>query len=120
MERRVTDNSINFNGKVVNIGIDVHKLSWRIIAMVEGVVVKAVTIKPSNNVLKKVLSQFKGQYSSGERIRMGNITHTGNHRVRTLLVESSWTLIRKDPSLYRVYESTKKRRRLGDVLNLIT
>jgi len=35
MERRVTDNSINFNGKVVNIGIDVHKLSWRIIAMVE-------------------------------------------------------------------------------------
>jgi len=256
MKRRVTDNRINFNGKLVNIGIDVHKMSWRVTAMVEGVVVKAVTIKPSYSVLKKVLFQFKGaqirvayeagpalipiesgnrvktdkkdstklahylennllkrvwvlskeerahrqllrtrrqishhrsnvmrqikslllfhgihspyevvkwlrsingdeyivhslnvlvdlyeyltqqvnelteevmlqdvtrfrsadqlsafigvtpsQYSSGERVRMGSITHLGNHRVRTLLVESSWTLIRKDPALYKVYES---------------
>jgi len=322
MKRRVTDNRINFNGKLVNIGIDVHKMSWRVTAMVEGVVVKAVTIKPSYSVLKKVLFQFKGaqirvayeagpagfslydeltadhiecivvppslipiesgnrvktdkkdstklahylennllkrvwvlskeerahrqllrtrrqishhrsnvmrqikslllfhgihspyegpqiwtktfvkwlrsingdeyivhslnvlvdlyeyltqqvnelteeviklartekyahrvqlltsipgigvlsaiellvelqdvtrfrsadqlsafigvtpsQYSSGERVRMGSITHLGNHRVRTLLVESSWTLIRKDPALYKVYESIKKRR----------
>ena len=35
------------------------------------------------------------QYSSGERVRMGSITHLGNHRVRTLLVESSWTAIRR-------------------------
>ena len=60
------------------------------------------------------LSAFMGvtpsQYSSGERVRMGSIIHLGNHRVRTLLVESSWTLIRKDPLLYRVYESIKKRR----------
>ena len=322
MKKRLTNNSINFNGKVVNIGIDVHKISWRVTALVEGVVVKAVTIKPSYSVLKKVLSEFKGaririayeagpagfslydeltadhmecmvvppslipvesgnrvktdkkdstklahylehnllkrvwvlskqerahrqllrtrrqisnhrsnvmrqikslllfhgihspyegpqiwtksfvkwlrsisgdqyivhslnilvdlyeyltqqvkqlteeviqlagtekyahriqlltsipgigvlsaieilvelqdvsrfksaaqlsafmgvtpsQYSSGERVRMGSITHLGNHRVRRLLVESSWTLIRKDPLLYRVYESIKKRR----------
>jgi transposase len=322
MRKRVTNNSINFNRKVVSIGIDVHKLSWRVTAMVEGVAVKAVTIKPSYSVLKKVLSQFKGarirvayeagpagfnlydelradhidcivvppslipvesgnrvktdkkdstklahylennllkrvwvlskqerahrqllrtrrqisnhrsnvmrqikslllfhgiqypyegpqiwtktfvkwlrsidgdeyivhslnvlvdlyeylthqvkelteevtklartekyahrvqllksipgigvlsaieilvelqdvsrftsadklsayigvtpsQYSSGERVRMGNITHLGNHRVRTILVESSWTLIRKDPALYKVYESIKNRR----------
>ena len=38
MKKRETDNSSNFNGKVVNIGIDVHKLSWRVTAMVEGVV----------------------------------------------------------------------------------
>ena len=50
------------------------------------------------------------QYSSGERVRMRSITHLGNHRVRTLLVESSWTAIRKDPSLHKVYESIKKRR----------
>jgi len=50
------------------------------------------------------------QYSSGERVRMGSITHLGNHRVRTLLVESSWTLIRKDPTLHKVYESIKNRR----------
>ncbi len=320
--KRVTDNSSNFNGKIVNVGIDVHKLSWRVTAMIEGVVVKAVTIKPSYSVLKTVLSQFTGarirvayeagpagfslydeltagdiecivvppslipvesgnrvktdkkdstklahylennllkqvwvlskeerahrqylrtrrqisrhrsdvmrqikslllfhgidcpyegpqiwtntfvrwlrsinsdehivhslnvlvdlyeyltqqvkelteevitlahtekyahrvrlltsipgigvltaieilvelqdvsrfrsadqlaayigvtpsQYSSGERVRMGSITHLGNHRVRTLVVESSWTLIRKDPALYKVYESIKNRR----------
>ena len=62
MKRRVTDGSINFNGKVVNIGIDVHKLSWRVTAMVEGVVVKAVTIKPYYSVLKKVLSHFSGAH----------------------------------------------------------
>ena len=50
------------------------------------------------------------QYSSGERVRMGSITHLGNHRVRTLLVESSWTLIRKDPTLHKAYESIKNRR----------
>ena len=322
MERSVTDNSINFNGKIVNVGIDVHKQSWRVTAMVEGVVIKAVTIKPYYSVLKKILSHFSGahirvayeagpagfslydeltadhiecmvvppslipvesgnrvktdkkdstklahylennllkrvwvlskeerahrqllrtrrqiahhrsdvmrqikslllfhgipypsegpqiwtktfvrwlrtvkgdeyivhslnvlidvyeyltqqvkglteeviklarsekyahrvqvltsipgigvlsaieilvelqdvgrfrsadqlaayigvtpsQYSSGERVRMGSITHLGNHRVRTILVESSWTVIRKDPSLYKVYESIKQRR----------
>ena len=60
MRRRVTNNSSNFNGKIINVGIDVHKLSWRVTVMVEGVVVKAVTIKPSYSVLKKVLSQYKG------------------------------------------------------------
>jgi len=62
MERSVTDNSINFNGKIVNVGIDVHKQSWRVTAMVEGVVVKAVTIKPYYSVLKKILSQFSGAH----------------------------------------------------------
>jgi transposase len=60
MRREVTNNSINFNGKIVNIGIDVHKLSWRVTALVEGVIVKAITIEPSYSVLKKALSQFKG------------------------------------------------------------
>jgi len=60
MKSRVKDNSINFNGKVVNIGIDVHKTSWRVTAMVEGVVVKAITIKSSYGFLKKILSPFKG------------------------------------------------------------
>jgi transposase len=50
------------------------------------------------------------QYSSGERIRMGHITHAGNTRLRTTLVECCWILIWKDPAMRAKYESIKKRR----------
>jgi hypothetical protein len=36
MDKRIKRNKINFKGKVVCIGIDIHKLSWRITALVEG------------------------------------------------------------------------------------
>ena len=51
------------------------------------------------------------QYSSGEHIRMGHITHAGNSQVRTTLVESSWTLIAKDPEMERKYQRIKKKER---------
>ena len=50
------------------------------------------------------------QYSSGQKVRMGRITHMGNHRLRTRMVESSWHLIKKDPEMHRTYEAIKKRR----------
>ena len=50
------------------------------------------------------------QYSSGEHIRMGHITHAGNTRARTTLVESSWTLIGKDPEMRRKYKRIKEKR----------
>jgi transposase len=50
------------------------------------------------------------QYSSGERVRMGRITHVGNGRLRTVLVECSWMLIGKDVGLRASYESIKHRR----------
>ncbi len=50
------------------------------------------------------------QYSSGEHIRMGHITHAGNHRVRTTLIESSWILIAKDLQMRWKYEDIKRRR----------
>jgi transposase len=50
------------------------------------------------------------QYSSGQHVRMGKITHAGNHRLRTRMVECSWIVIRKDPGLYKTYEAIKKRR----------
>jgi transposase len=50
------------------------------------------------------------QYSSGERIRMGHITHTGNRIVRTTLVECSWFLIAKDPWMFEKYHKIKIRR----------
>ena len=34
----------HFKGKMVCIGIDMHKLSWRITALVEGEIVLAITL----------------------------------------------------------------------------
>ena len=60
--------------------------------------------------LAAYLGLTPSQYSSGERIRMGHITHTGNARIRTTLVESSWLLIGKDPAMRYKYEKIKYRR----------
>jgi transposase len=47
------------------------------------------------------------QRSSGDRIRMGNITHCGNLHLRTRFIESSWTLIRYDHNMRSTYERLK-------------
>ena len=60
MRKRLNTNKIKVNGKTVNIGIDVHKKSWHVTALIEGDVVVAVTIQPFYSVLKKLLVQFKG------------------------------------------------------------
>ena len=60
--------------------------------------------------LAAYLGLTPSQYSSGEHIRMGHITHAGNDRVRTTLVESSWILIGKDPAMRRKYDNIKHRR----------
>ena len=60
MRKRLNADMVNVNGKTVNVGIDVHKQSWQVTALIEGVVVTAVTIKPSYGVLQKLLAQFKG------------------------------------------------------------
>lgn len=56
---------MNFNGKMVSIGIDMHmhKHCWRITALVDGHIVRAVTLgKPSYASFKKILAQSKGNY----------------------------------------------------------
>ena len=63
MASKVKKNKINFKGKMVNIGIDMHKRSWRITALVEGDIVMALTLaKPGYDSFKKILSQFKGNH----------------------------------------------------------
>jgi transposase len=56
----------------------------------------------------KALSAYLGltpsQYSSGERTRMGFITHTGKPSLRAQLVESAWILIAKDAAMRTRYE----------------
>jgi transposase len=60
MKKRLNADTVNVNGKTVNAGIDVHKKSWHVTALIEGDVVVAVTIQPFYSVLKKLLVQFKG------------------------------------------------------------
>ena len=49
------------------------------------------------------------QYSSGEHIRMGNITHIGKGQLRAFLIEASWVLIRKDSAMAQKYQTLKYR-----------
>ena len=60
MRKRLNADTINVNGKTVNVGIDVHKVSWHVTVLVEGIVVESATIKPCYRVLKKLLSRFAG------------------------------------------------------------
>ncbi|MDI6767369.1 MAG: IS110 family transposase, partial [Bacteroidota bacterium] len=57
--------------------------------------------------LASYLGLTPSQRSSGERIRMGHITHCGNPRLRARFVESSWTLIRYDEGARKIYERIK-------------
>ena len=39
MKAKVKKNTINFKGKVVSIGVDMHKRSWHITALADGEIV---------------------------------------------------------------------------------
>ena len=59
MASKVKNNKVNFKGKTVSVGIDMHKISWRITALVEGDTVLPITLaRPSYEALKKVLSRI--------------------------------------------------------------
>lgn len=49
------------------------------------------------------------EYSSGENIRQGHITRQGKSILRKLLVESSWTAIKKDSSLTEIFNKLSYR-----------
>jgi len=72
--------------------------------------IQEITRFKTADELAAFLGLTPSQYSTGEYIRMGHITHAGNARVRTTLVESSWTLVGKDPEMGRKYEKIKNKR----------
>jgi len=65
---------------------------------------------PNGEAFSAYVGLTPSEYSSGESIRHGHITRTGNAHLRTLLVEASWTLIRKDPSMGAFYAKIAARR----------
>jgi transposase len=60
----------------------------------------------------KHIASFAGltssEYSSGDTIRRGRITAQSNDQVRSWLIESSWTAIRKDPILREKFQNVLK------------
>jgi len=64
----------------------------------------------NNEQLTSFLGLTPSEFSSGEHTRRGRITRCGNKRVRTCLIESSWTLISRDPVMRDKYDQLKRRR----------
>ena len=63
MTSNAKKNPITFNGKMVSIGIDMHKHSWRITALVEGNIVMSATLaRPTHDSFMRLLAQFRGNY----------------------------------------------------------
>jgi len=66
----------------------------------------------------KHIASFAGlvcsEYSTGDEVRKGGITHIGSSLIRTMLVECAWVAIRKDPVLsnkfHRVYSSVHRKK----------
>jgi transposase len=65
---------------------------------------------PDGEALSSYAGLTPSEHSSGDRIRHGHITRQGNPVIRSVLVESSWILIGKDPEMRRFYNRIKVRR----------
>ena len=63
-----------------------------------------------NEKIAGFLGITASEYSSGENQRHGRITRCGNAKVRWLLVEACWCLIRADGAMRLFYERIKHRR----------
>lgn len=59
------------------------------------------------------LGSFAGvvpsEYSTGDSINRGNITHMGDSSMRSLLIEAAWVAIRKDKELNQFYNRIRSR-----------
>jgi len=49
------------------------------------------------------------QYTSADKVRMGRITCVGKNSLRAMLIQASWTLIRKDGVMREKYDKLKSR-----------
>jgi len=49
------------------------------------------------------------EHTSGENKKVGRLEHRGNKILRTILIENSWVMVRKDPQLIRDYHHYTRR-----------
>lgn len=64
----------------------------------------------SSEEIASYMGLTPSEYSTGEHIRQGRITRSGNWRVRNALIESSWILIGRDPWMRMIYRRLKSRK----------
>ncbi len=107
------------NREILNLArTDMYKERVKLLRTVPGIgLLGAMTILTelgdvihfhSNEALAAFLGLVPSEYSSGESVHQGHITRCGNARLRGRLVESSWSLIRKDPAMRMKYERIKR------------
>lgn len=93
---------------------DIHYLqSIPGIGFVTAVTLLANIGDPRNLKNVRELGGFVGlvpcEYSTGDRVSKGSITHMGNRTLRSLLVEAAWIAIRHDTSLSQFYHRIRVR-----------
>jgi transposase len=64
---------------------------------------------PTFDALVSYIGLVPRERSSGETIRTGSLNRRGNSYLRTLLIEITWTAVRKDPALLSAYQRLTKR-----------
>ncbi|UCF05846.1 MAG: IS110 family transposase [bacterium] len=64
---------------------------------------------PDAEHLTSYLGLTPVEYSSGEKVIRGPISHRGNPRVRQTLIEAAWTTVRIDPRMRMHYNRLSKR-----------
>ena len=60
MKKKIREVTIDVKGKAVNIGIAVHEVSWKVTAMVEGVIVFSGTCCSNYDTLRLLLKRYAG------------------------------------------------------------
>lgn len=69
---------------------------------------------PDGEHLASYVGLTPSEFSTGDKVRRGSITRRGNASCRNVLVEASWTLVRKDPEMKQLFErlaATRGKRR---------
>ena len=64
----------------------------------------------SEKSLYNFLGLTPSEYSSGEKIRQGNISRQGRSILRAILIEAAWVAIRKDNSLLTIFKRIEQTR----------
>lgn len=59
--------------------------------------------------LAGLLGLVPTEHSTGDRVHRGSITHGGDGRLRSKLIQSAWAAIRQDPELREFYRSVYRR-----------
>jgi len=103
MASKVKKNKVNFKGKKVSIGIDMHKISWSVTALIEGDVVLAITLaRPSYDSFRKVISRFEGNH-----VRIAYEAGPGGFDLYDKLTEDGIECIVTPPSLIPTESGSK-------------